>query len=281
MGLFRRREPLHEQLAREGADRRSGHGAASAWVDGNGRPRRSARREWDAVVTVEADGVEGDRPFVALSDDTLVVEEGTEVGAIADALDDVVQPPYRAEATRRGESRWAVGPGGPGGRAAGRSGRRRGDAHGRGRRADAGRRRAAGFGSIPSSRRSGRRGEVLRGAGQAVRRIDLGGRGPAAVGPAAQRLPCIRGRSGSRRFRESTPRRRGPACQAARRAGGLHHVDRGRLPEALRRRAARQDLRVPPAAGERRTARGAAVRGVRRSARGAPARVRPAHVRRS
>jgi hypothetical protein len=55
-------------------------------------------REWDAVVTVEADGVEGDRVrFVALSDETLVVEEGTEVGAIADALDDVVPPPYRVQ----------------------------------------------------------------------------------------------------------------------------------------------------------------------------------------
>jgi hypothetical protein len=67
-------------------------------------------REWDAVVTVEADGVEGDRArFVALPDDTIVVEDGAEVAAIADALDDVVQPPYRAEATRRGENRWAVG----------------------------------------------------------------------------------------------------------------------------------------------------------------------------
>jgi hypothetical protein len=96
-----------------------------------------------------------------------------------------------------------------------------------------------------------------------------------------QRLPCSRGRSGSRRFRESTPRRRRPACQAARRAGGLHHVPRGRLPQALRRRAPRQDGRVPSAPGERRVARGAAVRGVRRGPRGTSARVRPAHVRRS
>jgi hypothetical protein len=67
-------------------------------------------REWDAVVTVEAEGVDGDRVrFVALPDETLVVEEGQDVGAIADALDDVLQPPYRAEATRRDESRWAVG----------------------------------------------------------------------------------------------------------------------------------------------------------------------------
>ena len=111
MGLFRRREPLHEQLAREGgltADPAT-QPHPPGWMETgvHGVPRA---REWDAVVTVEADGVEGDRVrFVALSDDTLVVEEGTEVGAIADALDDVVQPPYRAEATRRGESRWAVG----------------------------------------------------------------------------------------------------------------------------------------------------------------------------
>jgi hypothetical protein len=66
-------------------------------------------REWDAVVTVEAEGVEGDRArFVALADQTLLVEEGENVEALADALDSV-PPPYRAEAVRRGESQWAVG----------------------------------------------------------------------------------------------------------------------------------------------------------------------------
>ena len=67
-------------------------------------------RRWDAVVTVEAEGIEGDEArFVALADDTLVVEQGGDLDALAAALDDVVQPPYRAEATRRSGTQWAVG----------------------------------------------------------------------------------------------------------------------------------------------------------------------------
>jgi hypothetical protein len=70
----------------------------------------SRQREWDAVVAVEAEGVEGDKAsFVALPDESLLVEEGEDVEPIAQALDDVIQPPYRAEAVRRGPSQWAVG----------------------------------------------------------------------------------------------------------------------------------------------------------------------------
>jgi hypothetical protein len=111
MGLFRRSEPLHERLAREGGLRTEPlpEVAPPAWMEtgvhGVHRPR-----EWDAVVTVEAEGVEGDRArFVALPDQTLLLEEGEHLDAIADALDGVVAPPYRAEAVRRGETRWAVG----------------------------------------------------------------------------------------------------------------------------------------------------------------------------
>jgi hypothetical protein len=111
VGLFRRREPLHEQLARAGgldldpvAEPRP-----PGWMETgiHGVPRA---REWDAVVTVEAADVEGDRArFVALRDDTLVVEEGEDVEPLAAALDQVANLPYRAEATRRGDSQWAVG----------------------------------------------------------------------------------------------------------------------------------------------------------------------------
>lgn len=111
MGLFRRREPLHQRLAREGGLRTEPlpEVAPPGWMEtgvhGVHRPR-----EWDAVVTVEAEGLEGDRArFVALPDETLLLEEGENVDALADALDGVVTPPYRAEAVRRGESRWAVG----------------------------------------------------------------------------------------------------------------------------------------------------------------------------
>ena len=68
-------------------------------------------REWEAVVVVEAEDVPGERArFVALADDSLLVEEGEGVDALADALEGVVEPPYRAEAVRRGDGgQWAVG----------------------------------------------------------------------------------------------------------------------------------------------------------------------------
>jgi hypothetical protein len=111
MPLFRRREPLHERLAREG-----GLGAqplpdpgVPGWME-TGVHGVHRAREWDSVVTVEVEGVAGDRArFVALPDHTLLVEEGEDVDALADALDDVLPLPYRAEAVRRGETQWAVG----------------------------------------------------------------------------------------------------------------------------------------------------------------------------
>ncbi|HKP18377.1 MAG TPA: hypothetical protein VJT84_07850 [Gaiellaceae bacterium] len=111
MPLFRRREPLHERLAREGGLNYPAPEAASppGWMESgiHGVPRQ---REWDAVVAVEAEGVEGNEArFVALPDETLLVEEGGDVEPLAQALDDVVKPPYRAEAVRRGETQWAVG----------------------------------------------------------------------------------------------------------------------------------------------------------------------------
>jgi hypothetical protein len=109
--LFRRREPLHERLAREGGldPRPLPETGPFGWMETgiHGVPRH---REWDAVVAIEAEGIEGDQArFVALADETLLVEEGEDVEPLAQALDDVVQPPYRAEAVRRGESQWAVG----------------------------------------------------------------------------------------------------------------------------------------------------------------------------
>jgi hypothetical protein len=111
VGLFRRREPLHRQLAREGGldVEPVGGTRPPGWMETgiHGVPRA---REWDAVVTVDVEGVEGDRVrFVALPDDTLVVEEGSDVDALADALETSATPPYRAEASRRDEARWAVG----------------------------------------------------------------------------------------------------------------------------------------------------------------------------
>jgi hypothetical protein len=111
MGLFRRSEPLHERLAREGGlvSQPLPDPAPPGWMEtgihGVHRPR-----EWDAVVAVEAEGLNGDAVhFVALPDNTLLVDEDVDAEPLAVALDDTVDPPYRAEAVRRGESQWAVG----------------------------------------------------------------------------------------------------------------------------------------------------------------------------
>jgi hypothetical protein len=111
MGLFRRNEPLHERLAREGGLRTdplpepAPPGWMEAGIHGVHRPR-----QWDAVVTVDVEGVDGNEVhFVALPDDTLVVDEDVDADPLAAALEDVAEPPYRAEAVRRGETRWAVG----------------------------------------------------------------------------------------------------------------------------------------------------------------------------
>jgi hypothetical protein len=109
--LFRRNEPLHERLAREGGlvQPPLAEPSPPGWMETgvHGVPRE---REWETVVTVEVEGVEGDRArFVALPDETLLVDEGVDVEPLAAALDEVVKPPYRAEAVRRGETRWAIG----------------------------------------------------------------------------------------------------------------------------------------------------------------------------
>jgi hypothetical protein len=110
VGLFRRREPLHEQLARQGGLPAGPiqEPGPPGWMETgiHGVPRA---REWDAVVTVEAEGVEGEQArFVALPG-VLVVEEGEHIEPLANAVDQVASVPYRAEAARRGESQWAVG----------------------------------------------------------------------------------------------------------------------------------------------------------------------------
>ena len=111
MGFFRRGEPLHERLAREG-------GLVSQpttpqrpfWQEpgmtGHFRPRAA-----DAIVTADAPDVEGDAVrFVSLPDGSLLVEEGADssLDALAAAVEQELRPPYRARGVRRGESMWAV-----------------------------------------------------------------------------------------------------------------------------------------------------------------------------
>ena len=71
------------------------------------RPRR-----WDAVASAEAPGLSGDEVhFVSLPNGDLVVDEDEPpdtLGPLADAIEQTVEPPYRAEAVRQGEDVWAV-----------------------------------------------------------------------------------------------------------------------------------------------------------------------------
>jgi hypothetical protein len=113
VSLFRRREPLHVRLAREGgvaltdepeSERRAPWDTAG--IHGLQRPR-----EWDVVLTVAAPELEGELArFVALDGGLVVVEEGPEaIAPLAEAIERELSPPYRAEAVRRQGGLWAVG----------------------------------------------------------------------------------------------------------------------------------------------------------------------------
>jgi hypothetical protein len=112
VALFRRREPLHERLAREGGlgveppplDPRPP--TLETGIHGVQRPR-----EWDMTALAEADGIEGDEAaFVALPDGSLLVERGSDssLAPLAEAVERELSPPYRAHAVRRGDALWAV-----------------------------------------------------------------------------------------------------------------------------------------------------------------------------
>jgi hypothetical protein len=125
VGLFRRRKPLHEQLAEAGGivlDAEAGAGGAFSvhppgWDGGSplsepafhgiARPRR-----WDVIATAEAPRLRGETVhFVALPDGTLVIDEDEPDDALdplADAVEASVAAPYRAEGVRRGPAVWAV-----------------------------------------------------------------------------------------------------------------------------------------------------------------------------
>lgn len=112
MPFWKRREALHERLAREGGlFGAPAEPARPPWdkagVHGIPRPRR-----WDGVASAEAPELPGNEVrFVALPDGTLVVDEDVPDGALvplADAIEALVEPPYRAEGVRRGKQVWAV-----------------------------------------------------------------------------------------------------------------------------------------------------------------------------
>jgi hypothetical protein len=115
MPFWRRRKPLHEELA-EGTDLldwQSTYEPATQLFQGTldvlhgGRPRR-----WEAVATTEAPGLEGDRlEFTALPDGTLLVDDDVPEGALsplAEAIEQSLPAPYRAEAARTEGDVWGV-----------------------------------------------------------------------------------------------------------------------------------------------------------------------------
>jgi hypothetical protein len=109
----REEEPLHERLAREGGlefgdipphDTRPRWGAAG--IHGIHR-----FREWDAIVRVEGVDLDVDEVrFVALGDGTLVVdgEEDADLASFAEAIEQELPLPYRAQGVRADEDGWTV-----------------------------------------------------------------------------------------------------------------------------------------------------------------------------
>jgi len=122
MRFFRRRKPLHERLADAGGldtGQRAPTGLSAEPPGWDGEPRGESGihgvprpRRWDTVVQAEASDLVGDAVhFVALDDGTLVVDEDEPDAALtplAEAVEQSLRPPYRAEAVRRGPATWAV-----------------------------------------------------------------------------------------------------------------------------------------------------------------------------
>jgi hypothetical protein len=121
VSLFGRRKPLHERLADEGGlthppDEPEPFVPAPAFqgilTREPGLSGLARQREWDAVVTADAPGVEGKEVvFVALPDGSLLVEEEqgeAQLDPFARAVEDELAQPYRAKAVRQSDSVWAV-----------------------------------------------------------------------------------------------------------------------------------------------------------------------------
>lgn len=120
MGFWRRDEPLHEKLAREGG---LDFPRAVQDLAGPLDPRHPfwqvagihgvhKAREWDTVVAAEAPKLPGDElDFVVLEDGTLIVDldlPDDAVSPLADALDDQLEAPYHAYAHRREGDVWVA-----------------------------------------------------------------------------------------------------------------------------------------------------------------------------
>jgi hypothetical protein len=140
MGFFRRRRPLHEQLAEDGGldfgsepneterapSRLVGlmHGLADGFLTappdefGNPSPLGEVgvhgvarARRWDVVTSARAELPVDEVHFSALPDGTLIVEEEVPDGSLttlAEAIEVTLNPPYNAEGIMREDGVWAV-----------------------------------------------------------------------------------------------------------------------------------------------------------------------------
>ena len=135
MGLFRRKqETLNEQLLREaGLDAAPVSGEPTTvsetrpdfpppgpppFPTGDISLGRSGRfaggsGDWDAVVTAKAAGLAGDQlEFTTLPNGDVIVERekgNGDVSPLADAIEQKIEPPYHAVASRQDGDLWGVG----------------------------------------------------------------------------------------------------------------------------------------------------------------------------
>ena len=115
MPFWRRRKPLHEELAQGTGllDWRPRYETPVPLFKGTLDVLHGGRqREWDAVATAEAPALPGDElEFAALPDGTLLVDDAIPDDALAplaEAVEQALQPPYRAAAVRRDSTLWGV-----------------------------------------------------------------------------------------------------------------------------------------------------------------------------
>jgi hypothetical protein len=110
VGLFRRK-PLHVRLAEEGGlVERSTVPLFTGVIPETGIHGIPRERQYDAVAATDAPDAEGSSArFVGLEDGLLLVEEGDgDLTPLADAIEQEITRPYRANAVRRGETQWAI-----------------------------------------------------------------------------------------------------------------------------------------------------------------------------
>ena len=120
MPFWRRDEPVHKKLGRALMNAQAG-GFLAEPPDLMGEPTALGlpavhgvprARRWDTVVSADVHDLPGESVhFVALGDGTLIVDEDVpddSLTPLADAIEQQIEPPYRAEAVRRDETVWAV-----------------------------------------------------------------------------------------------------------------------------------------------------------------------------